>query len=687
MIKKLLLGALVMLFVSTGTLASAADSEAVNFEAANFEAGDVFGLEYAADPQISPDGKHIVYVRKSMDIMKDRERSNLWIINSNGENHRAIASSTDNYLSPRWSPGGDRLAYASSAEGSVQLYLRWMDSGQTARLSDLTSSPGSFAWSPDGKQIAFTMAVSAEAAKPMGKMPDKPKGAEWAPAVRVIDTLNYRADGVQGFLPAEYQQVFVMPADGGTPRQLTSGKFSHASSLSWGADSKMLYLATNRAEGWEYEPVESEIFSLNVDDGTMKQLTNRVGPDRSPVVSPDGKKIAYLGFDDHEMLYENTRVYIMDIDGSNSQVVDEKLDRSIDAVSWAGDSQGLVVGYDDGGESVIAHMSLSGSLKTLASNVGGTDIGRPYPGGSFSVANDGSIAFNQASAERPAELAVMNKSGKSQLLTHLNDDLLGHKTLGKLEEMHVASSFDQRDIEGWILYPPNYDSSKKWPMILEIHGGPVANYGPRFSSEGQLYAAAGYVILFMNPRGSDSYGKEFVHLIHHNYPSQDYDDLMSGVDEMIERGIADPDQLYVTGGSGGGVLTAWIVGKTDRFRAAVVAKPVINWTSFNLTADGAAYFARYWFGSFPWEDQEQYWKRSPLSLVGNVKTPTMLLTGESDYRTPISETEQFYLALKLQKVDTAMVRIPESSHHITARPSNLIAKVVNILGWFEQHKD
>lgn len=677
MIKKLHSVALAVLLVSISTLASAA----------NFEVGDVFGLEYAADPQVSPDGKHIVYVRKSMEIMKDRERSNLWIIDSNGENHRAIASSNDNYFSPRWSPSGDRLAYASSAEGSVQLYLRWMDTGQTARLSDLTSSPGSFAWSPDGKQIAFTMAVPAEAAEPMGKMPDKPEGAEWAPPVRVIDTLKYRADGVQGFLPAEYEQVFVIPADGGTPRQLTTGNFSHASSLSWGADSKMLYLATNRTEGWEYNPLESEIFSLNVEDGTLRQLTNRVGPDRSPVVSPDGKKIAWLGFDDHEMLYENTRVYVMDIDASNNHVIDEMLDRSIDAVRWAGDSKGLVVAYDDGGESVIAHLSLSGNFKTLATNTGGTDIGRPYPGGSFSVANDGSIAFNQASAQRPAELAVINKSGKQQLLTRLNDDLLGHKTLGKLEEMHVASSFDQRDIEGWILYPPNYDSSKKWPLILEIHGGPVANYGPRFSSEGQLYAAAGYVVLFMNPRGSDSYGKEFVNLIHHNYPSQDYDDLMSGVDELIERGIADPDQLYVTGGSGGGVLTAWIVGKTDRFRAAVVAKPVINWTSFNLTADGAAYFSRYWFGTFPWEDQEQYWKRSPLSLVGNVTTPTMLLTGESDYRTPISETEQFYLALKLQKVDAAMVRIPESSHHITARPSNLIAKVVNILGWFEKHKD
>ena len=419
----------------------------------------------------------------------------------------------------------------------------------------------------------------------------------------------------------------------------------------------------------------------------MARLTRRVGPDFGAEVSPNGRMIAYLGSDDRQRMYENTRVYVMDADGDNSRLISGELDRSIDAVQWTADSKGLIIQYDDGGESQIAQLSLSGDLRPMAANTGGTSLGRPYAGGSFSVANNGVIAFNQASPQRPAELAVMDKRGQSRLLTHLNDDLLAHKTLGKMEELHVNSSFDGRDVEGWIVYPPNYVTGKKLPLILEIHGGPVANYGPRFSAEVQLYAAAGYIVVFMNPRGSDSYGEEFANLIHHNYPSQDYDDLMSGVDTLIERGIADPDQLYVTGGSGGGVLTAWIVGKTDRFRAAVVAKPVINWTSFNLTTGGAAYFSRYWFGAFPWEDQEQYWRRSPLSLVGNVTTPTMLLTGESDYVTPIGETEQFYLALKLRKVDTAMVRVPEASHGIAKRPSNLIAKVVNILGWFEQHKN
>jgi dipeptidyl aminopeptidase/acylaminoacyl peptidase len=654
-------------------------------QADTFVANDIFGLEYADDPQISPSGEHVVYVRKSMDIMNDRVRSNLWIIDNDGSNHRAIASASEDFFSPRWSADGGRLLYVSTDEGSVQIYLRWMDSGQVARLTDLTSKPGSLSWSPDGRMIAFTMPVAAEAAKPFGELPKKPEGAQWAPEVRVIDSLNYRADGQQGFLPAEYDQVFVIPSDGGTPRQLTSGDYNHNSNLAWSSDSKTLYLAANRRDDWAYEPLQTDLYALSVTDGSMTRLTEREGPDFSPRVSPDGRMIAYLGFDDRQMMYENTRAYVMDTNGANSRPVSDDLDRTIDALEWAADSKGLIIQYDDGGESLIAHLSLGGDLRQMADNTGGTSLGRPYAGGSFSVANNGSVAFNQASPKRPAELAFMDKRGQTRLLTRLNEDLLAHKTLGNVEEFHVASSFDGRDVEGWIIYPPGYEAGKKWPLILEIHGGPVANYGPRFTAEGQLYAAAGYVVIYMNPRGSDSYGAEFVNLIHHNYPSQDYDDLMTAVDAMIERGVADPDQLYVTGGSGGGVLTAWIVGKTDRFKAAVVAKPVINWTSFNLTADGPAYFSRYWFGAFPWEDQAQYWRRSPLSLVGNVSTPTMLLTGESDYRTPIGESEQFYLALKLRKVDTAMVRVPEASHVIASRPSNLIAKVVNILGWFKQH--
>ena len=236
-----------------------------------------------------------------------------------------------------------------------------------------------------------------------------------------------------------------------------------------------------------------------------------------------------------------------------------------------------------------------------------------------------------------------------------------------------------------MLKPPGFDAQKKYPLILEIHGGPFANYGDRFSSENQVYAAAGYVVVYANPRGSTSYGEEFGNLIDRNYPGQDYHDLMSAVDAVTARGYVDTNNLFVTGGSGGGVLTAWIVGKTDRFRAAVSVKPVINWSSHVLTADGPGFFYRYWFHGTPWEHPEEYQKRSPLSLVGHVTTPTMLIDGEADYRTPISESEQFYEALKIRKVDTAFVRIPDASHGMDGRPSYLVGKLVHILKWFEMH--
>ncbi len=279
----------------------------------------------------------------------------------------------------------------------------------------------------------------------------------------------------------------------------------------------------------------------------------------------------------------------------------------------------------------------------------------------------------------------MGEGDDVRRVTRLNEDLAAARDMGTVEELYTESTVDKRRIQSWILKPAGFDASRKYPLILEIHGGPYTNYGDRFSLEDQLYAAAGYVVLYVNPRGSTSYGAEFANLIENDYPGKDYNDLMDAVDATITKGYVDPDRLYVTGGSGGGVLTAWIVGNTDRFKAAVVAKPVINWASFALYADNTAYFTKYWFEKPPYEDYESYWKRSPLSLAGQVKTPTMLLTGEQDYRTPIAESEQYYAALKLAGVETAMVRIQDSGHGITNRPSNLMAKVSAVLGWFERY--
>ena len=653
--------------------------------AEKFRPTDVFELENASDPQLSPDGKQVVYVRVWRDVMADRTRSNLWLVDVDGERHRALTSGKRNDSAPRWSPDGRRLLYVSRDEdGKAQVFLRWMDTGETAQLTHLTRGPSEPVWSPDGKWIAFTMFVPEKKKSPI-RMPDKPKGAEWAKPPKYIDRPLYRSDGA-GYREEGSRQIFVLSAEGGTPRQITEGPYPNPARrggrISWTADSRAIIFSANREKDWEYEPLETELYRVDVQTKRVTRLTSRKGPDTNPAVSPDGKKIAYLGFDDKRQWYQVTQLYVMNADGSGARALTGELDRSVSRPVWADDGSGVYFRYDDRGVTKIGFVTLDGEIETVASDVGGTSMGRPYSSGSFSAAA-GKVAFTWTDPQHPAEVAVTERgAGGRRLLTDLNGDLLAYKKLAAAEELECRSGYDQRPIQAWILKPPDFDASKKYPLILEIHGGPVANYGPRFSAEMQLYAAAGYLVLYANPRGSNSYGEEFGNLIQNNYPGQDYDDLMAAVDAAVAKGYVDPERLYVTGGSGGGVLTAWIVGKTDRFRAAVSAKPVINWYSWVLTSDHYVYFARYWFPGPPWEHMEHYMKRSPISLVGNVKTPTMVLTGEEDYRTPISESEQYYQALKLRKVPAALVRVPGASHNIAARPSRLIAKTAAVMEWF-----
>jgi dipeptidyl aminopeptidase/acylaminoacyl peptidase len=618
--------------------------------------------------------------------MTDRVRSQLWAVTTDGKEHQPLTDWKVDASSPRLSPDGQRLAYVAKGEKVSQIFVFWTENGNTARLTNLTEGPGELVWSPDGKQLAFSMLVH-DKRKPYAELPEKPEGAKWAEPFKLYDTLVYR-DDAEGYLKEGFHHLFVLSADGGTPRQITDGKFHHHDAPAWTADGKSLVFAANRRPNWEHEPLDSELYRVDVADGRITQLTDRRGTDASPTVSPDGKQIAFIGFDDKGRSHHQTDLYVMSLDGKDRKCLTEKLDRDVMNPRFAHDGQGVYFQFDDEGDTKVGYVGLNDQvIVERAKNVGGVNFGRPYASGSYSVSNDGVVAFTSCDAYRPADvgLAAGVVDSKPQLLTHLNDDLLPYRELGKVEEFRYKSSYDQREIHGWIVLPPGFDKSKKYPLILEIHGGPFANYGGRFSVEMQLYAAAGYVVVYLNPRGSTSYGDAFTAFIDQNYPSQDYDDLMSGVNAVVARGYVDPKKRYVTGGSGGGILSSWIIGKTDRFQAAAVIKPVINWYSFALTSDHYNFFARYWFGKNPWEDPEAYLKRSPLSLVGNVKTPTMLMTGEVDYRTPISEAEQYYQALKLRKVDTVLVRVPGSSHDIGARPSQMIAKCAYILKWFETH--
>lgn len=648
-----------------------------------FDGMDVFDLEWVSDPQVSPDGNSVVYVRRSNDIMSDRTRSQLWRIDTDGQNHRPLLSSTENAASPRWSPDGKQLAFVSSSTGSSQIHLRWMDNGDVAVVTHLQSSPSSLSWSPDGKWLAFTMSVKAPTESIVKSRP-KPKGAKWADKPITVSTTRYQYDG-RGIVAPAYRHIFIVPSEGGSARQLTSGNFNHGGSLSWSPDSAQIFFSAYRQDDWELVSDEADIFAVNIATHALTQITNEPGAERSPRVSPNGRMLAFTHEERRPLAFTPDRIAVANLDGSDMRILSNDLDGDASGLIWSRDSKSILYTYDERGERKVGKATLKGKLSEVVAGLGGTTVGRPYLSGGFHAANN-TIAFTQGRADRPADLAILRK-GKRQVVTSLNEDLLAFRHLGEVHEIIYNSSFDGQEIQGWYITPPDFDPTKKYPLILEIHGGPHSAYGPYFSAELQMMAAEGYVVFYDNHRGSLSYGEDFALLLQYKYSSEeDFADHMSGIDALIEKGFVDGDNLFIAGGSAGGIAAAYAVGLTDRFNAAVAAKPVINWVSKTLTADSMVGQIYHQFPGPPWEHLDHYWKRSPLSLVGNVTTPTMLLTGESDRRTPISETEQFYQALRLKGVESVMIRMPGASHGIAGRPSRLISKVDHILAWFERYK-
>ena len=656
----------------------------VSIKAQNiFKNLDVFDLEYVQNQQISPDGNMVVYVRTEMDIMKDGKSSSLWLINSDGTDHQKLTSNTFNESNPSWSPDGKKISFISNSNdgNGSEIYIYWIDSKQYSSISQLSGSPKSTKWSPDGRYIGFSMFVP-ESTLQLVSPPRKPKNAKWAEKPRITDRLKHESDGL-GYMKEGFDQLFYISSEGGTPVQITSEKYNHRS-FDWTHNSNGLVFSSNYNEEWEYDFRNSELYSIDIDGNNINQLTNRNGPDYGPIVSPNGKLIAFLGYDDKIQTYQTTNLYIMDIDGGNKKEIKTKLDRSISSIKWSDDGKRIFFMYDNHGNSKIATSTLNGKTEKLVDNVGGTTIGRPYGGGSYSLSKNNKIVFTLTSPYHPSDLAIYEEKSINRL-TDLNHDLFKNKDLGVIEEIWYKSSIDGRDIQGWVAKPPEFNPNKKYPLIVENHGGPISNYGDRFSPEILLYSSAGYVVFYPNPRGSTSYGEEFGNLLYRNYPGDDYHDVMDGVDKMIELGFVDKNNLFVTGGSAGGIMTAWIIGKTNRFKASAVIKPVMNWISKTLVADNYFGYAHSRYEGQPWENFIHYWNFSPISLVGNVETPTMVMVGLDDLRTPPSEAKQLYHALKLRKVETVYVEIPGASHNISNKPSQLITKIDHILYWFNKY--
>ncbi len=633
-----------------------------------------FEMENLRSPVISPNGHFIVFTREWIDKKEDRFRGNLWIIDRNGQRLRELTHGSWRDNAPVWSPDGARIAFMSDRDGTDQIHVMWPDSGEVAQLTHLDQAPSNLRWSPDGTSLAFNMFVPDEEPILAVELPKKPKGAKWAEPAVIVDRLTWARDG-RGPLEKGYTHVFVIDSVmGGTPRQITTGDYNH-NEPEWSTDGKAIYVSAIRKPDAEYLRGNTEIYAVDLETLEPEALTDRNGPDQGPKISPDGQWLAYTGNDDKNYTRHLSDLYLMDMNAKSTRLWAGDLPNSPSTVTWAKDSSGVYFTIGEKGVDTIYFAPIEGEPRRVVEG--------NHTLSGLTLADNGYAAALKSTFTRPGYLVAfdINKGSEMAELVDVNADVLGHVELGDAEEIWYKSK-DGLDVQGWMIKPPDFDPNKKYPMLLWIHGGPWSMYTVRFNWAWQNFAANGYVVLYTNPRGSTGYGQDFVNGIQYSYPGEDRDDLLAGVDAAIAKGFIDENNLFVCGGSGGGVLTAWLVGHTDRFTAAVSMRPVINWHSFVGTTDGPNWYRQ--FKKYPWEDPMEYAVRSPLHMVANVTTPTMVMTGEADLRTPMSQSEEYYRALKMLKKETLLIRMPNEFHG-WRRPSHRLLQQLYLMAWFEKY--
>ena len=645
-------------------------------------------FEQVSGPQISPDGKQVVYTRRYVNKLEDRFDASLWLMNVDGSHNRMLGKGANAV----WSPDGTRLAYLAEGEPKgTQIFVRYMDAeGATSQVTRTEQSPADIKWSPDGRRIGFSMFVPAPRTWKID-MPEAPKGAHWTPAPRYETSLHFKQDRV-GFMEAGNRHLFVVPADGGTPRQITQGNWSvgprfdgldGAAQWDWMPDGRTMVFTAFADSTADLNYVRSNIYAVDVASGQLRRLTTTDGSWSSPVVSRDGSKIAYTGYTQVTDSYHASDLYMMNADGSGARGMTLDLDRDVGDIAWAPDGTGLYFTTQDHGTSQVYFVGPAGA-KALTSGdqmITGLDIAQ-NPGAAPIGVGVRSSYKQPANLVRVALRGPGAKPGELTQLTHVNDDVLARIKLGDVERIKYTSS-SGTVVDGWIVKPPNFDASRKYPLIMEIHGGPHGMYNVAFSYQFQNFAANGYVVLYTNPRGSTGYGSAFANAIKHAYPSVDYDDLMAGVDTVVARGYVDTQAMYVGGCSGGGVLSSWVIGHTNRFAAAAVRCPVINWLSFAGQTDVPLFTYNFFDKPF-WQAPEQWLKQSPLMYVGNVTTPTVVMTGELDRRTPMPQSEEYYAALKMRGVPTALLRFEGEFHGTGSKPSNFMRTQLYMMSWYKQ---
>jgi len=640
-------------------------------------------LERISDPQISPDGKQIIYTRRWVNQLEDKWETALWIVDADGGHNRFLAKGSN----PRWSPDGARVAYLSDGDPKgTQIFVRWVGiDGPASQITTVTESLADIRWSPDGKWIGFSMFVP-KAPEWKIDMPKSPTGAKWTGAPRIVQQLHFRQDQ-RGFLEPGYRHMFVVTTEGGTPRQLTSGDWSVGARFdgldgsvgwSWTPDGRSIVVEGMSDSAADLNYRNANLYVVDVANGSMRRLTTRDGSWTGPAISPNGRLIAFTGYPATKASYHAAEIYVMPLEGGEMKKISGTQDRDAGSLIWANDGSGVFYSADDHGTSNVYFASANGNVRQVTSGVHTLSLS--------SVSRGGIGTGLEASYERPnnvARIDLMKSGGPTVRLTSANDDVLGRLQLGKVEKITYGST-GGAVIDGWIVKPPSFDPSKKYPLIMEIHGGPHGAYTVAFNPQFQNFAANGFVVLYTNPRGSTGYGSAFGNAIEHAYPGVDYEDLMAGVDTIVGRGYIDQTRMYVGGCSGGGVLSSWVIGHTNRFAAAAVRCPVIDWVSMAGQTDIPLFTYNFFDAPF-WEKPDQWLKQSPLMYVGNVTTPTLLMTGELDRRTPIPQSEEYYAALKMRGVPTTLLRFEGEYHGTGTKPSNWIRTQLYMMSWYKRY--
>jgi dipeptidyl aminopeptidase/acylaminoacyl peptidase len=682
----------------------------------NITEKDLFNFVWIGDPQLSPDGARVVFVRVTVNDKKDGYNTAIWTVaTATGETRQLTNGPRD--TTPRWSPDGKYLVFVRAPEKDgptepAQLFMLAMAGGEPFQFTTLARGAAGPQWSPDGKYIAFyNSATAEELAKAAARNTPSPSTSQPTPSptpaeresdVRVINRAVYRANGA-GYIDFKHpQHIWIVnaPKTGDervTPKQLTNGRFDEGGAF-WAKDSSRLYFDTDISEEPYYESPRTDLFSVSVNGGESVKFTSFAMGAFGFTLSPNGKQVAFIAATSQPVRsYSQPDLWVMDMTANaRPRNLTTNFDFDIgggltgDNVApraggsnppvWSADGKDINVLYVKEGKANVGAFDVSNS------KLSDVTTGNQAVVNFRTVPDASKFLLLISTPTRIGDLYWLDKAnGQPRQLTHINDELFSKLNLTEPEEIW-HTSFDGKKIQAWVQKPPDFDPNKKYPLVLNIHGGPHAAYGFVFNHEFQWMAAKGYVVLYPNPRGSTSYGQEFGNIIQHNYPGDDYKDLMAGVDELIKRGYIDEKKMGVTGGSGGGLLTNWTIGQTTRFAAAVSQRDIADWADWWYTADFTL-FQPSWFKAPPFEDPEDYRRRSPITYVNKITTPLMLILGEADYRTPTgSGGEAMFRALKYRKIPTVMVRFPNESHELSrsGQPWHRVERLEHIVGWFDK---